>query len=192
MDISESFSRDPRQQQAERQAAWIALLVVCGVGFSLLFACATPFVAVATIASLRIGRRQAAAAVGLVWLANQAIGYGVLGYPWSWDSAAWGVAIGISGYLALLAATSLTPSGPTRLAISLPFMAAFTTYELSLYVAGMVLPGGDDAFTAAIVERIFIVNLTALLGLLAVRQLALALGLLRRADFQPSVFGASQ
>jgi hypothetical protein len=175
MDISAAYPRDPRRQ-VERQAIWIALLVMSGVGCSFFFACATPFAAVATLAGLRLGRREAAAVVGLIWLANQAIGYGILGYPWTLDSAAWGVAIGLSGYLALLAATALTPAGPARLAISLPFIGAFATYELSLYIAGFVLPGGDGAFTAAIVAQVFVVNLIALIGLLAVHQLALGFG----------------
>jgi hypothetical protein len=192
MDHNKASPRDLRLRQAERQAAWIALIVVSGIGFSLFFACAAPFVAVATMASLRIGRREAAAAVALVWLANQAIGYGILDYPWSWDSAAWGLTIGISAYLALLAATAMTPSRPARLAISLPFMAAFATYEMGLYVAGMVLPGGEGAFTAAILEQIFVVNLIALAGLLAVRQLALAFGLLPSDDFQAAIASAPQ
>jgi hypothetical protein len=175
------------QRQAERRAIWIALLIITGVGSSFFFACATPFAAVATLASLRLDRREAVAAVGLVWLANQAIGYGILGYPWTLDSAAWGVAIGLSGYLALLAATALTPAEPARLATSLPFMGAFATYELGLYVAGFVLPGGNSAFTGAIIAQVFAVNLIALIGLLGAYQLTLAIRPPWRGRVQPPI-----
>jgi hypothetical protein len=184
MDDSATYPRASRRQ-GELRSIWIALLIVSGFGSSFFFACATPVAAVATLASLRLDRREAAAVVGLVWLANQAIGYGILGYAWTLDSAAWGIAIGLSGYLALLAAAALTPVGPARLAISLPFMAAFAAYQLSLYVAGFVLPGAEGAFTAPIVAQVFVVNLIALIGLLAVYQLTLAFQPSRREHIRP-------
>jgi hypothetical protein len=184
---------DLSQSQAERRAIWITLIVVSGIGFSFFFACAAPFAAVATLAGLKIDRREAVAAVGLVWLANQAIGYGILGYPWTLDSAAWGVAIGLSAFLALLAATALTPiRAAPRMGISLPFVGAFATYEMGLYLAGFVLPGGEGGFTAAVVGKVFAINLIALIGVLAVYQLALAFGLLRREDAQQPIASVSR
>jgi hypothetical protein len=192
MEISEAYSRDVGQRQAERRAIWIALIVVAGIGSSFFFACATPFAAVATLASLKIDRREAVATVGLVWLANQAIGYGILGYPWTLDSAAWGVAIGLSALLALLAATALTPVRAARIGISLPFIGAFATYEMGLYLAGFVLPGGEGGFTAAVVGQIFAINLVALILVLAIYQVALAFGRLRREDVQPPIASVSR
>jgi hypothetical protein len=112
---------------------------------------------------------------GLVWLANQAIGYGVLGYPWTWDSMAWGLAIGLSACLAIPVATALSTTRPVRLAVSLPFVAAFATYELGLYVAGLVLPAANTAFTAAVIGRVFLTNALTLFGLSAVHHLATGL-----------------
>ena len=186
MELTEAYSRDVHQRQAERRGIWITLIVAGGIGLSFFFACATPFAAVATLASLKIGRREAVAVVGLVWLANQMIGYCILGYPRTLDSAAWGVAIGMSAFLALLAATALTPIREVRIGISLPFVAAFATYEMGLYLAGFVLPGEEGGFTAAVVGHIFVVNLVALIGVLAVYQLALTCRLLpREAAHQP-------
>jgi hypothetical protein len=192
MSSSEGFVTEVHQHHLERRTIWIALIVAAGIGFSFFFACATPFAALATLAALKIERRDTIAIMALVWLANQAIGYGVLGYPWTWDSAAWGLAIGVSGFLALLAAMALSPVHSSRLAISLPFVGAFATYEMGLYVAGFVLPGGEGAFTAAIVEQVFVVNLIALLGLLAVHQLALVVGLLPRDDLPRGMASASR
>jgi hypothetical protein len=180
MGTSKAFSGQPSSRDAQRRWIWIALLVSSGIGLSLVFACATPFAAVATLAALKLERRDAVAVVGLVWLVNQAIGYGILGYPWTLDSVAWGGAIGLSGFLALLVAAAFSSTRPVRLAIGLPFVGAFAAFELALYVAGFALPGGQGGFTAAIVEKVFLVNLVTLVGLLAVYQVALMAGLLTR------------
>jgi hypothetical protein len=170
-------------RNATGRAIWMALIVVSGVGLSILFACATPFAALAALAALKIERRDTAAVLALVWLCNQVVGYGFLGYPWTWDSAAWGAAIGVSAGAALLAAMALATTRPAPFALSLPFVGAFAAYELTLYIAGSVLPGGEGAFSAAIIEHLFLVNLVALIGLLAAHQAALLAGLLaRRAD----------
>lgn len=147
---------------------WISLIVISGTGLSTFFACATPFAALATLAALKLRPRDMAAVMGLVWLANQAIGYGVLGYPWTWDSAAWGIAIGASTGLAVLAAHALSTTRPAPLAVSLPFMAAFATFEAGLYVAGFVLPGSEGAFTASIIGHIFLINAVSLCALMVI------------------------
>lgn len=177
MNVSTATPGDQRWREIQLRGLWLGLIVAGGAGFSLFFACATPFAALATLAALKMGRREGLAVVGLAWLANQAIGYGILGYPWTWDSLAWGASIGLSSILACLAAAALASTRPVRLAISLPFVAAFATYELGLYVAGFVLPSEAGAFAFVVIRQIFMVNLIALIGLFAVSRLALAAGL---------------
>jgi hypothetical protein len=58
-----------------RRPLWIALLVAASVAFTLGFACATPLAAFAAIAALSMPRKDALLLIGLVWLANQAIGF---------------------------------------------------------------------------------------------------------------------
>jgi len=186
MTLGEMSVVPSHQSVGQRQATWTALIIIGSAGFSLLFACATPFAALVTLAGLKMNRREAAAVIGLVWLCNQLIGYGVLGYPRTWESLTWGLAIGLSVYLALGAATVLSPARPVRFAISLPFVGAFATYEFGLYLAGFVLPGTDGAFAIAIVRQIFTVNLFALIGLLALYQVATFTRLLARLDMLPS------
>ncbi|MDR3534076.1 MAG: hypothetical protein P4L90_26360 [Rhodopila sp.] len=184
-------SERPGPSRAER-AIWIALIVTSGICLSTFFACATPFAALAALAALKLNRRDAAAIVGLVWLANQAIGYGFLGYPWTWDSAAWGVAIGVSAGFAVLAARGLSTTRPASLAVSLPFMAAFAAFELGLYVAGFMLPGSDGAFSASVIGHVFLINLVTLAVLMAVYHLAMLVGLVARDDAQaPLSLGAA-
>ena len=146
---------------------WMALILATGIGMSTFFACATPFAALGTIAALKLEWRPGLGAVALVWLANQTIGFGMLGYPWTWDCAAWGVAIGVSTGLAMLAASGLSPTRPASFVTSLPFVAAFTTFELALYIAGLVLPGSDGAFSIAIVGHVFLLNALTLCVLIA-------------------------
>jgi hypothetical protein len=170
----------PLEHTRPGRGLWIALIVAAGICLSTAFACATPFAALATLAALKLGRRDAITIVGLVWLANQAIGYGFLGYPWTWDSAAWGLAIGLSAGLAFSAASGLSTTRPAPFALRLPFIGAFATYEFGLYAAGFVLPGSDGAFAATIVWHVFLLNAAALGGLMVAYHLAVLFGYVLR------------
>jgi hypothetical protein len=156
------------------RAVWMALLVVCGAGLSLVFACATPFAALAALAALKVGRRDALLTVGLVWLVNQVVGYAFLGYPVTWDSFAWGGAIGVAALAALVAAGAMAPRRSAGLAVSLPFVAGFAGFELVLYLAAGVLPSEVGAFGLGVVRELLVVNAVALVGLLAVHPLVMA------------------
>src|ERR1700761_9362529 len=126
-----TFGDDNHKPSRAANALWIVLVVTTGICLSTFFACATPFAALATLAALKLGRRDAIVVIGLVWAANQAIGFGFLAYPWPWDCPAWGLAIGMSAGLAMLAAKSLATTRPAPLAVSRPFVAAFTAFELA-------------------------------------------------------------
>ena len=168
------------------------LIVGCGVTLSTFFACVTPFAALATIAALKLGWRDRFLVLGLVWLGNQAIGYLYLGYPWTWDSAAWGLAIGISAAIAIMAASSLATPRQAPLAVSLPFVAAFATFEFTLYSAGFILPASTGAFSTAIVGHIFLINATTLCVLMIFYYLTVLFGLQTRlAALVPTAAGAA-
>ncbi len=152
----------------EGRNGWIALIAASGLGLSVYFACVTPFAALATLAALHLRADERWAAIGFVWLANQVLGFGVLGYPLTWDCAAWGVAIGVSCGLAVLAAGALSTDRPAPLAVSLPFVGAFAAFEAGLYAAGRLLPAGGDAFGLPVIRHVFWVNAASLCGLMAV------------------------
>ncbi|HVY17174.1 MAG TPA: hypothetical protein VHB27_18265 [Rhodopila sp.] len=160
------------------RAIWMALIVVAGAGLSLFYACATPFAALATLAALKTDRRDTALVVGLVWLANQVIGYGFLHYPHDLVSIVWGLAIGVAAGTALLAAIALAPRRPGPFGVSLPFVGAFTAYEFVLYLASFALPTEDGAFALSVVKQIFVVNAVVLVALVLLHWLATAVGLL--------------
>src|SRR4051812_29768671 len=93
----------PFPHSTARRTAWVVLLAGASVLTSFAFACATPFAALAALAALHLRRADAFGLVALAWLANQAIGYGFLHYPATWDSLAWGVMIGLATCTALAA-----------------------------------------------------------------------------------------
>ncbi|MFT3987656.1 hypothetical protein [Aestuariivirga sp.] len=156
---------------------WIALLIPASLVFSLAFACATPFAAFAALAATYFRRAEGAVLVLGVWLINQAVGFGLLGYPMAWDSFGWGAAIGIAALAGYGAAKTFFLS-KTMIVIRwlAPFAAAFVTYELVLFAAAFALPSGSDAFSIQTVSRILIVNAVAYVGLLAAQHLAMNFG----------------
>jgi hypothetical protein len=168
---------------AVKRTLWGFLILAGSVGFSFVFACATPFAALATLAALNMPRRDVFAVVGFAWLANQVIGYGLLGYPQTWDSFAWGGAIGIGaglGAWAAAVAADRTQRMGKAPAIAVAFLAACLAYQAVMYVSGLVLPGGG--FSLAIVETVLMINAGALLGLLVAYRAAVAIGLVAATD----------
>ena len=173
-------AQPPAPTDAARRWAWIGLLGGASIGFSLVFACATPFVALVTLAALTMSRRDAFIVTGAVWLANQAVGYGILDYPRTFDSYAWGVAIGLTVLLALAVARAVGErferSGPF-VSTGLAFLSAFAVYELALYAASFWLSSADTAFSWPIVGYILQVNALGLGGLILLKLVAASVGL---------------
>src|SRR5262249_29557781 len=163
-----------------RRWLWAVLVVAASVASSLALACATPFAALATVAAVTMGPRHGVALVVAAWLADQVVGYAVLGYPKTPDSYAWGVALGAASLLALGAARAV--AGPLRRSRAAgpaaAFVAAFALFEAAIGVGTLVLGTGGAAMAPAIVLRIFAINLIALVALVALYRLAVLVGLL--------------
>lgn len=162
-----------------RGSTWMALLFAASIAFSLGFACATPFAAFAAVAALTLTRRDALLLIGLVWLSNQGVGFGVLHYPWTADCLAWGVGLGIIALLSALGAEFCA----TRfivlngiLASTMAFLSAFGVYEGLLFSASMIFQSGTEDYAPAIVGRIFAINAVAFIGLLVMYKLGVSAG----------------
>ena len=146
--------------------------------FSFALACATPFPALAALAALHLRRSDALVLTGIAWVANQAIGYGFLGYPQTWDSFAWGGVIGLSALAATavaIGAETLTRRAGRLAAAVVSFTAAFIAYEAAP-------PSGPEAFSAPIVMWILRVNALAFVALMLVQSLGDSLGWAVRRD----------
>ena len=134
--------------------AGLPLLIAASAALSTWFACITPFAAFGVIAATTLSRRNALGLTVAVWLANQAVGFGVLHYPWTGDSVAWGVAIGGAAVIGTLTAQwTIARLGSSRSPVQVlaAFVSSFALYELALYAVAVFSLGGTRAFAAPIV-----------------------------------------
>jgi hypothetical protein len=160
-----------------RFAMWLGVLIATTAVLTLVYTCVTPFAAFAAfaaIAAMTLSWRGALSCTVLVWLANQAMGFGLLNYPLTGKTVAWGVVIGGAAVIGVFAAQwsqrRLRAFGaPTRTLGS--FAAAFALYELTLYVAAVSLLGGTGAFSVRIIAQVLVINAATLVGLYGLQQL---------------------
>jgi hypothetical protein len=163
-----------------KRAGWIALLTAATFLGSFVFACATPFAALGALAALNMRKRDAFALTLVNWLANQIVGYGFLHYPQTWDSFAWGAAIGVGAMIATAAAigtVSVLRALPWAVTAVATLVVAAGAYELSLYAATAFLPTEPDAFSAHTVLYVLEVSGVAFAGLLILQGLGQTIGL---------------
>ncbi len=148
-----------------RPAFKTAFLTILSVAFSLCFACATPMVAFGTYAALTMSRKHALVTTFSIWLANQLVGYGLLGYPQTINSFTWGAALGALALLATWAAELvLARRGKSLAAVALAFAASFAAYQGAMTIVALAI-GGMESMTPAIIGWAGVVNLAAFAGL---------------------------
>ncbi len=161
----------------KQRTLWLVILAAATIGGSLIFACAMPFAALAALAAIFLPKRDGLVLIIGTFAANQCIGYGLLDYPRTWDSFAWGAVIGVSALLALFAGW-----GAQRLVHSFwpaavaTFAASFAVYELALYVPVAFLPSGD-VYTVSIISYVLVVNLLGFIGLWMLQEAGRKVGL---------------
>jgi hypothetical protein len=159
-------------------AAWGGILTFATVVSTLAVACGTPFAALATLAALYLRRRDAFVLIGVNWIANQAVGFGLLHYPLNWDCYRGGINLLVAAVAAtaaaMLAQHSLRKAG-AALAVIGSFAAAFVTYEVLLFAITPWRSGGD--FAMPVVRYILYVNAIAFAALLLVQIAAMAVGI---------------
>lgn len=167
------FTRFPDGQRQGSFALVAGLLAAASASASLIFACATPFAAFGALAAIVLPLRQAIVAVLVGFLVNQAIGFGLLGYPRSLETVAWGVVMAAAA-VAATAASMVAYRYAARLgAIALypiVLIASYVAYEIVLFAAIPVL-GGGEGFAAAIVGHLAFVNAIWLMGLIVAFEL---------------------
>lgn len=161
-------------------AVWIALVTIGSVLGSLAFACAAPLAAMAAVAGLKMRAPEGMALVGTAWLANQIVGFLVLGYPHTFETYAWGAVLGLSAFAAYGAAALTTRLRlPSAVAIVAAFLAAFAADQAVLFGATPLLGMSETGFSSAAVLLIFQVNVVALAALLVAYWAAVQVRLLR-------------
>lgn len=143
--------------------AWPVALGLSAVLGSMALACMLPFAGVAAVAALTADARRGAGVVLAVWLANQGVGYGLLGYPVDAYSISWGLAIGAATLAAFFGAREAV-----RLHWLAAPLAAFALYEGLLYAFAHVA-GGLHTFTPEIVAQVATNDGLWFAGLIALR-----------------------
>lgn len=165
--MSEASHHDATLAKFTSPMLWVTLIAALSVGGSYVYACAAPFAAVGALAARKMDVATGLTLVVLAWLANQIVGYGLLDYPQTANSFAWGGAIGLAAVAALFTARLIGTLGWNSVVATIAsFVVAFLAYEATLYVASLWL-GGTDAFSFDIVSRILVINAVAFAGILA-------------------------
>jgi hypothetical protein len=164
-----------------RRGLWIAIVVASSVAFAIAFECSAPYPALAALAAISMSRREALVLMVLAWLVNQAIGFGWLGYPWTANSVAWGLAIGAGALASGLVASAIAEKFSTSVPLMISVLAAaFAANEAVIFLASHFVAGGEEALQPFIVGRLFVVNLVALAGLFVLLRAGEAIGLVAR------------
>ena len=174
---------DIRSFSSPREFIWLILLPLSSLVFSLGFACATPLAAFGALAAVALSRRDGLILCGAVWLVNQVVGYTLLQYSWNINSVSWGLALGGTTILATLSSRWMYRRSKTRYLFGLiaAFIAAFTVFQVSLYLVELFVLGGLQDSTADIVIKVLAINAAAFVGLLALHWLAVAVGFISAA-----------
>src|SRR5262249_5506021 len=184
--------RDMTAIEATRfRALWLGLLIVVSAALTTVYTCITPFAAFAVIAATTLSCRNAVVLTLALWLVNQVVGFGVLHYPWTAETFAWGVAIGGAAVIGTLAAywTLRRFGSDSSLARrGVAFFAAFAVYELAIYAVAVAMLGRTGAFAPRIIGEVLLVNAVTLGGLVALNQLVAGIAVLsrRRAHASPA------
>lgn len=170
------------EENAGRAALWMGVLVATSILFSVALACAMPLAALGALAALTLAPRNAALLAGLGWSANQAIGFGVLGYPLDATTLAWGAALGLSALAAVGSAIIALRRAPAesvagRLAVA--FLSAWAAQQGTVFGASLLLGDTATAFAPAVVWFIFWTNGLAFAVLLLAQRIGAQIGLAR-------------
>lgn len=121
-----------------------------------------PFAALGTFAALTLPARDAFKLAGLGWIVNQAIGFGLLGYPLDLLTIAWGFALGMSAFAAVAAARWGMERGARDLSrLVLAFGAGWFGQQATVFATSLLLSGTASAFAPGVVWFILWTNALA-------------------------------
>lgn len=157
---------------------WMAVLTLAAVGVTVALSCITPFAALAVALAGTVGLRASLRVMIAVWLANQAIGFGVFHFfPRTTDAFLIGIAIGgaaVGGTIAAWLVLNRMRSRPVLLRLGVALLVSFGIYELAL-IGPVVFLGDLETFRPAIVAQLGLVNAFSLVGMIALNEVLAAL-----------------
>src|SRR5262249_27309748 len=104
--VGELNAKEPEMPERDAvwfRPVWLGFLVLISAAITIVFPCVAPFAAFGVIATLTVPRRDTVMLAAALWLANQAVGFGLLHYPWTASTLAWGGALGVAAVVGTLA-----------------------------------------------------------------------------------------
>ena len=156
---------------------WLLILTLAAVAVTVALSCVTPFAALAVALVATVGLRASLCLMVAVWLANQAIGFGLFHFPRTPDTFLMGMAIGAAAVVGTIAAwvvLNRMRAQPVFFRLSAALVASFAAYELAL-AAPVLFLGEPDTFRLAIVAELGLVNAVSLIGMIALNEILAAL-----------------
>ena len=153
---------------------WLVILIVGVVGGSVALSCVTPFAALAVALAGTVGLRTALGTMALVWFTNQALGFFVLGFPWTPSVFVWGLAIGGAALLATMVAEKMLRHAPVKNAparLGLALLLSFVVYEVALLPAAWWF-GAWEMFAPAIIAQLAFIDTAWLAGMVLLNEVA--------------------
>ena len=115
-----------------RTALWSAGLVGLVLGGCFLFGCLEPLVAVAVVAAGALPLGRALLLTAAVWLAAQAVGFGLHDYPRDAQTISWGVGLGA----AALGSTLIARGGETNWLEGLQMVTIYMVSAIAFWLLG--------------------------------------------------------
>lgn len=159
-DSTDSFAIATRFEQAWRSLAtnrWLPLtLLTLGTASNVMYA-HTPLVAFAVMSGLALTRRRAIAVALLFWVINQAIGFGLRGYPLTATAFTWGALMGL-GTLLVVTFASWRPGLPQKswvghgLWLAIALLVGFGFYQGLILLAHPLMADGHWMDWAIVVQ----------------------------------------
>ncbi|MBC9031347.1 hypothetical protein IAG41_02985 [Sphingomonas sp. JC676] len=165
---------------ARASTLWIVLLTVASTLTTLIFACATPFPALAALAALHMRQRDGLILMLLSWFVSQVVGFGLLGYPRELETLAFAMDLltaALGSALAAYAVLRRMCSAAFAMRLIASYVAAFVAFKLVALVWAFFLGGIEAAYSVEVLMRQFARNGAILLGLLALYHLLVRIGL---------------
>lgn len=158
---------------------WIVLLTVASTATTLIFACATPFPALAALAAVHMRQRDGLALIALAWVVSQAVGFCLLDYPRDAATFTMGGAIGLAALASVLAAVpaaALLAGRGLVARLAAAYVAGFVAFKAAIFVALLAIGGHASALSASVIGEQFVRNAAILAGLVLLYRVLVTIG----------------
>ena len=133
------------------------VLLAAIAGICSLLGYIVPLSALAAAATLFLPRRAAWALAIVAFGLNQAVGFGLRGYPYTHSTFLWGGVLGVATLVAVAVVPPRKQQDLTLLHSGMAFVFSFAGFQTTLLLATVWL-GGWEANTAAILAKVLIAN----------------------------------